>query len=209
MSPCRARATIALASGNVHKAEEWQTLLPGWHVSTLDMSKAPAETGATFTENARVKACHGTTLAQPDWWVLGEDSGLAVDALDGAPGIRSARYAGPCASDTDNVVRLLDELAGVEDRRARFCCAAVCLSPLHTTHRDRSRRRERVELCVEGTLEGDIGTASLGEAGFGYDPVFVPDGESQTVAELGAAWKEANSHRASAATQLLAMLDRW
>ena len=112
--------------------------------------------------------------------MLGEDSGIEVAALGGAPGIESARWA------EDGVARLLAELEGVEDRRARYVCELVALSP------------DGEELRGTGTLEGTIAHEPRGGEGFGYDPVFVPDGESRTVAELGNEWKAANSHRARA-----------
>jgi len=195
--------TIALASGNVHKAHEWQALLPGWRVETLDMRDAPAETGLTFGENALAKARFGATIAPPSNWVLGEDSGLVVEALSGAPGIRSARFAGEGATDGDNVVLLLAQMVGASDRRARFLCAAACLLP-----EGPNAAGERTELQVDGVLEGEIASAPRGDAGFGYDPVFVPAGEVRTLAELGGGWKRASSHRARAATQLLELLDR-
>lgn len=122
--------------------------------------------------------------------MLGEDSGIEVAALDGAPGIESARWA------EDGVARLLAELKDVEDRRARYVCELVALSPAGE------------ELRGTGTLEGTIAHASRGSEGFGYDPVFVPHGETRTVAELGNEWKAANSHRARAARALTRALRR-
>jgi XTP/dITP diphosphohydrolase len=123
--------------------------------------------------------------------VLAEDSGLEVDALGGRPGVLSARYApeGPPA-----VAKLLGELEGVEQRGARYVSELVLLSP------------DGRELRGTGTLEGRISARPAGSEGFGYDPVFVPDGEERTVAELGNGWKAENSHRARAARALLASL---
>ena len=121
--------------------------------------------------------------------MLGEDSGIEVAALGGAPGVQSARWA------EDPIARLLAELEGVTDRQARYVCELVAIAP-------GSR-----ELRGTGTLEGRIADAPRGAEGFGYDPVFVPDGEELTVAELGNAWKRANSHRARAAAALNAALD--
>jgi XTP/dITP diphosphohydrolase len=151
----------------------------------------PEETGSTFYENAVAKARHGRKVGARHLWVIGEDSGLEVEGLGGRPGIRSARYAGPEASDAENVARLLDELAGAEDeaRRARYVSELVLLSP-------------EGELRGTGTLEGRIAREPRGSEGFGYDPVFVPEAEERTVAELGDDWKRKHSHRARAAHAL-------
>ncbi|MGH3032239.1 MAG: non-canonical purine NTP pyrophosphatase [Gaiellaceae bacterium] len=184
--------TVRLASGNPHKARELGVLLAGWEIESLDAERMPKEVGATFYENARAKARYGRMVGEPGVWMLGEDSGLEVEGLGGRPGIRSARYAGEDASDEDNLHRLLEELAGVgpDGRRARYVCELVCLSP------------ELGELRGSGTLEGRIAEEPRGSGGFGYDPVFVPDGESATVAELGDEWKARSSHRARAAEAL-------
>jgi XTP/dITP diphosphohydrolase len=121
--------------------------------------------------------------------VLGEDSGLEVAVLGGAPGVKTARWA-----EGRHVERILEALAGVEDRRARYVCELVALAP------------DGRELRGTGTLEGRIGEAARGTAGFGFDPVFVPDGEERTVAELGDEWKSGHSHRARAAAALLPRL---
>jgi XTP/dITP diphosphohydrolase len=128
--------------------------------------------------------------APPGDWVAGEDSGIEVEALDGRPGIESARWA------SDGVARLLAELEGVEDRRARYVCELCVLGP------------DGSEVLASGTLEGEIAHESRGGEGFGYDPIFVPVGESRTVAELGDAWKAENSHRARAARALAAAVGR-
>jgi len=120
--------------------------------------------------------------------VLGEDSGIEVAALGGAPGIGSARWA------ADGVARLLDELAGHDDRAARYVCVIVALGPAGE------------EVSVRGTLEGDVALERRGSEGFGYDPVFVPSGKERTVAELGDAWKRRHSHRARAAAALRSAL---
>ena len=136
--------------------------------------------------------------------MIGEDSGLAVDALGGAPGVRSARYAGVGASDADNVERLLSELGERPQRKATFVCAVACLEPRaggDVSSADSALR-------AEGSLAGDIAPEPRGTDGFGYDPVFVPDGQRLTVAELGEAWKREHSHRAEAARSLLTLIDR-
>lgn len=173
-----------LASGNPHKLAELRRALPGWEIEIVDDPSFPPETGATYTENARAKAVHGRAATPAGAWVIGEDSGIEATGLGGRPGIASARWA------DDGVARLLDELSGVSDRRARYTCAIVAIGP------------EGVEVAVGGTLEGTIGREPRGFEGFGYDPIFVPAGETRTVAELGDAWKTANSHRARAAAAL-------
>jgi XTP/dITP diphosphohydrolase len=186
---------VALASRNPGKLRELRALLPGWEIEPLDTSGLE-ETGATFYENALLKARHAHRAGPRGTWGLGEDSGLEVEGLGGAPGIRSARFAGEQASDDENVERLLEALAGAADdaRRARYVCELVLVSP------------EGAEVRGTGTLEGSIGRAPRGAGGFGYDPVFVPAGETSTVAELGDAWKAGASHRAAAARALLAAL---
>jgi XTP/dITP diphosphohydrolase len=176
-----------LASSNLHKLTELRRALPGWEIGGLadPSASAPAETAATFRGNARLKAASGRAKAAPEEWVLGEDSGIEVAALGGRPGVESARWA------VDGVARLLAELGASEDRRARYVCSLVAVAP------------DGRELAVEGTLAGTIATEPRGEEGFGYDPIFVPEGEQRTVAELGDAWKSRNSHRARAAAALV------
>jgi XTP/dITP diphosphohydrolase len=175
-----------LASRNAHKLAELRRALPGWEIVAPpeDGGAGPEETGATFAENARLKARWGRALAGAGEWALGEDSGIEVGALGGRPGIESARWA------DDGVARLLDELGGADDRRARYVCSLVALA------------RDGTELAVEGELAGQVTTERRGHEGFGYDPIFVPDGETRTVAELGDAWKAQHSHRARAAAAL-------
>jgi XTP/dITP diphosphohydrolase len=175
-----------LASRNPHKLAELRRALPGWEIKAPPdtAGPGPAETGATFAENARLKARWGRGLAPADEWALGEDSGIEVDALGGRPGIESARWA------EDGVARLLAELAGASDRRARYVCSLV------------ARGADGREITVQGELAGEIATARRGDEGFGYDPVFVPEGKTRTVAELGDAWKARHSHRARAAAAL-------
>ena len=192
------RLRLVLASANRHKARELELAVPEWTVELLDAASFPEETGATFYENARGKARFGRSSAPPDAWVLGEDSGIEVDTLGGAPGIFSARFAGDGASDADNVAKLLDELADVpeEERGGRYVCELVALAP------------DGEEVRATGTLAGRVATAPNGSGGFGYDPVFVPAGEERTVAELGDGWKAAHSHRARAAGLLRDALRR-
>ncbi len=189
------RINARFASGNEHKLRELRALLPKWEIEPLG-AELPEETGTTFYENALAKALFARAVADAEAFVLAEDSGLEVDGLGGRPGIRSARYAGPGASDRDNVERLLRELADVagDGRRARYVSELVLVSP------------EGREFRGTGTLEGRIAAAPRGSEGFGYDPVFVPAGEEATVAELGDAWKREHSHRAASAAALLAAL---
>lgn len=190
------RLTVALASANPNKLHELRALLPHWDLRLLDADEYPHEEGDTFYENARAKALFAREVGELDSWVLGEDSGLEVEGLGGGPGLHSARFAGPSASDEDNVAKLLDLDAlhgtGDEGRRARYVSELVLLSP------------DMEEFRGTGTLEGRIATERRGWEGFGYDPVFVPDGEELTIAELGDEWKAENSHRAQAARVLLA-----
>jgi XTP/dITP diphosphohydrolase len=185
---------VVLASRNAGKLRELRALLPEWELEPADVSSIGEEVGETFRDNARAKAEFARAAAPPGAWALGEDSGLEVDGLGGRPGLLSARFAGPDATDEDNVRKLLDELAGVEAerRRARYVCELVLIGP------------DGSEIAARGTLEGRIAEQPRGSGGFGYDPVFVPGGESATVGELGDAWKAGHSHRARAARALAA-----
>jgi XTP/dITP diphosphohydrolase len=178
----------SLASRNAHKAHELEALLPGWEIEPLDRVDYPPEDGESYLDNARIKARFARAVLGPvpGWWALGEDSGIEVRALGGAPGPRSARSV-----QGDEVGWVLHELGGTEDRRARYVSELVAISP------------EGEELRGSGTLEGEIAWAASGGEGFGFDPVFVPSGESRTVAQLGNEWKSRNSHRARAAQSLL------
>jgi XTP/dITP diphosphohydrolase len=187
------RIAARLASRNEAKLRELRHALPDWDLAVLDAHDYPPEEGATYYENARRKAHFGRTLAESDEWVLGEDSGLEVDGLGGGPGVTSSRFA-PAG---DFVERLLAELDGVEGegRRARYVCELVCLSP------------DGEEFRGTGTLGGAIAHEPSGSEGFGYDPVFAPDGETKTVAELGNEWKTEHSHRSRAANALLGAVE--
>ena len=175
---------LLLASRNENKLRELRAALPDWEIALLDAPDEPVEDGATFLDNARIKARHGCDHAPADAWVAGEDSGIEVAALGGRPGVESARWA------ADGVRRLLAELEGKSDRRARYVCELVVLSP------------GGGELRGTGTLDGEIAVAPRGDEGFGYDPIFVPRGKTATVAELGNRWKAEHSHRARAARAL-------
>ncbi len=175
---------LVLASRNENKLRELRRALPDWEIGLLRADDEPVEDGATFLDNARIKARHGREHAASSDWVAGEDSGIEVAALDGRPGIHSARWA------DDPVERLLAELTDVSDRHARYVCELVALAP------------DGREVRATGTLDGVVAEVARGDEGFGYDPIFVPLGETRTVAELGNEWKAAHSHRARAAAAL-------
>jgi XTP/dITP diphosphohydrolase len=177
-----------LASANEHKLRELRHSLPGWELQLLGTAEFPPEEGDSYYENARAKALFGRELVGADGWVLGEDSGVEIEALDGGPGVRSARWAAG-----EEAERALGELRGVEGegRRARYVCELVAVSP------------EGAEYRGTGILEGRIAEQARGSGGFGFDPVFIPAGEERTVAELGNTWKRQHSHRAQAARALL------
>ncbi|MDX6486102.1 MAG: XTP/dITP diphosphohydrolase [Gaiellaceae bacterium] len=179
------RIDAVLATRNAHKARELESLMPGWSIETLDADDWPEETGATYAENARIKAAFGHEGT--GGWAVGDDSGIEVAALGGRPGLHSARYA---EEGEPAVAKLLGELEGVEDRRARYVCELVAIAP------------DGRELRGSGIVEGRIAHAARGTKGFGYDPIFVPDGEERTVGELGDDWKSQHSHRARAARAL-------
>jgi XTP/dITP diphosphohydrolase len=181
----------ALASGNENKLRELRHALPGWEIELLGAQEYPPETGATYYENALAKARFGRSLADAARWVIGEDSGVEIEALGGGPGVLSARWAAGREAE-----RALEELGGVEGegRRARYVCELVAISPDGAEHRG------------TGILEGRIADEASGSEGFGFDPVFVPRGEKEAVAELGNTWKSENSHRARAARDLLASI---
>jgi XTP/dITP diphosphohydrolase len=197
------RKVLTIATRNRHKTGEMAAIFgAGWTVTDLagrtDLEE-PEENGTTFEENAAIKAQAASQVIAG--LILADDSGLEVDALGGAPGIRSARYAGHKASDAANRERLLAELAQVDglDREAvtaRFRCAvALAEGP-------------RIVAAFSGAVEGRIVSAAAGSGGFGYDPVFIPDGYVQTFAELDAAIKNRISHRARAMAQVIDWLGR-
>lgn len=158
----------------------------------LKFYTSPNENGNSFQENARIKAKTMKAL-KPKTWVLGEDSGLEVEGLNGLPGIHSARYAGPKASDAENTAKLLKMigLRSANNRKARYVCSMVIYDPDGNEH------------CIEEYMSGEIGKKQAGNNGFGYDPVFIPEGEQKTVAELPPSFKSQNSHRAKAMKKFL------
>lgn len=192
---------LLVATMNAGKLAEYQRLLKGLpgleldSIASLSQAADVLEDRDTFYGNALKKATETAAVAGVP--CLADDSGLEVDALDGRPGVYSARYAGEGASDAQNNAKLLDELSGISDERrtARFRCVIVIVDA------------EGRELAVaEGTCEGRIGQEPRGTHGFGYDPVFVPDGYDEAMAELGPETKNEISHRAKAAQKLTPLL---
>jgi XTP/dITP diphosphohydrolase len=184
---------LLIATANPGKAREFQEMLGNdWTVRTLrDLPGVPdiVEDGATFEENARIKA-----LALPfDGLVLADDSGLEVDALDGAPGVCSARYAGEPKDDRRNLEKLLQVMEPVPDDRrgAQFRCVLVLA------------RGGRVVHVTEGICRGRIARVATGDGGFGYDPVFIPDGRSESFGVLSSEVKHALSHRGAALRRMV------
>lgn len=182
---------ILLSTRNLHKRRELEEILKELDVDVLTLDEAAIsivieEDGNTFAENAIKKA--GIIAQLSDCITLADDSGLVVDALDGAPGIYSARFAGENANDRDNNIKLMELLKDVEEplRTARFICTIAICTP------------EGKVYTVEGRCEGSIGLEPRGEGGFGYDPLFIPQGYDQSFAELGEAVKNRISHRGKA-----------
>lgn len=190
--------SILVATKNLHKTLEITSLL-GNTFEVRDLSGLPnapdiEETGTTFLENATLKAVEISECW--DGLVLADDSGLEVDLLDGHPGVRSARYAGENASDSENNARLIKELGerGEERAAGRFCCVMVVAS------------QGKVLAHFEGRVEGALIHEERGEHGFGYDPLFIPEGFDQTFGELGPEVKNSLSHRARAMEQFVPWL---
>jgi XTP/dITP diphosphohydrolase len=192
-------ADLLIATHNRGKLVEYRQLLAGLRARLLylldvGISAEPAESGETYAENARIKALYYARLS--GLLTLADDSGLEVDALGGEPGVRSARYAGPAASDRQRYELLLSRLKDVprEQRTARFRCAVAVARP------------DGQVWTVEGACEGLIGYEPRGEHGFGYDPVFIFPELGATMAELAPEVKNRVSHRARAAERALPLL---
>ena len=190
---------LLLATRNRNKVTELLSMLEGtgWQVVTLaDLEDMPdvEEDGATFEENARKKA--RSAARRTKMWTLAEDAGLEVDALGGEPGVLSARYCGEGASDADRMRKVLDRIVAVPDERrtARFRCVMCLVDPAGN------------ETCFEGRCEGRISHHARGSSGFGYDPIFMPEGQACTFGELGQSVKSRVSHRARAMRQVIAFL---
>jgi XTP/dITP diphosphohydrolase len=178
---------VVLATRNAHKLREFQRLLPEARLEPLpDSVELPPETGATFEENALIKA--RAAAAATNRPAIADDSGIEAEALEGRPGVRSARYAGDTATDAENLDKLRAEVP--PGSGLRYVCAGAYVEPGAQPR------------TTEGTCAGRMAPEPRGERGFGYDPVFVPDGEERTVAELGDDWKAGRSHRAAAAAAL-------
>ena len=192
-------ARYVVATFNADKAAELHALLALPDVELVTLADwpgavAPAETGDTLRANARIKALAAVALTGLP--AIADDTGLEVDALNGAPGVHAARYAGPKATYAENVAKLLRELAGVppERRTARFRTVCYAAWP------------DGMEMSADGVLAGTITEAPRGANGFGYDPVFVPKGETRSYAELTDDEKNAISHRARAVRVLRKIL---
>lgn len=195
-------SSLVLATRNAHKIEELHRILAEAGLGDIDLVGVAAypgvedvvETGVTFVENARLKA-HAVAAAT-GVAAIADDSGLSVDVLGGAPGVFSARWAGAHGDDLANLELLLAQLGDVPDahRGAHFACAAVLALP------------DGTERVVEARMTGTLIRAARGSNGFGYDPIFVPDGDTRTSAELTAAEKDAISHRGKAFRALLPAL---
>ena len=178
---------IWIATENKGKAEEFNLLLPEhqlYFLKDISSYRTPEETGSSFEENARIKA-QALKKQKPQEWVLGEDSGLEVPALCNAPGIYSARYAGPNATNEENCNLLLKNIKTLTDekRSSSFVCHIVAFSPMGK------------EFSVKGRIDGYIAREPIGNKGFGYDPIFIPKGEVQSLAQLGVEYKNKSSHR--------------
>lgn len=184
--------TIYCATTNPGKLREFRLAAPAFDIQTITGIAAPEETGATFEENAILKATHYG--AHAPGYLFADDSGLEVDALDGAPGVHSARFAGPDATDADNNVLLLERLKGVQNRTARFVCVIALV------------RNGALVQTFRGTVEGEIIDAPRGSGGFGYDPLFYVPSLAQTFGDAPIDLKMKLSHRGQALAKMFAYL---
>ena len=180
---------ILAATNNAHKLEELKTILGPHGIEVISAKEAGGvpevvEDKDTFEGNAVKKALE--TATAKNMVVFSDDSGLCVDTLDGRPGVYSARYAGDNASNMDRMNKLLGELEGQENRKAKFVCVIALATP------------EGLIGTATGECHGTIGLAPQGDQGFGYDPLFIPDGYSETFAQLGEDVKNSMSHRGNA-----------
>lgn len=175
---------IYVATHNAHKMREISEILPDFEIEADDPAGV-VEDAPDFVGNAQLKV-EAIALRHPGCWCMADDSGLEVEALGGAPGVRSARYAGEPTDTAANNALLLKNLDGVENRRANFTCAIALVAPDGVRH------------TAVGRCNGRIALSPSGSHGFGYDPLFLPDGCTESFAELGATVKNAISHRARA-----------
>jgi len=192
---------LVLASGNQGKLNEFNVLFQPLGTDVISQAalniESPEETGLTFIENALLKARHASEQAKLP--ALADDSGLVIPALNGAPGLYSARFAGPDATDSDNLNRLLEELStfsDLESRRGYYICALALLRHATDPH----------PVIAIGTWHGRILDTPRGSGGFGYDPIFLPDAMDLTAAEMDSGLKNQISHRGQAVAELLAQL---
>lgn len=184
---------IFVATHNAHKLREISQILPGLEVAADD-PEGVEETAPDFVGNAFIKV-RAIAARHPGAWCMADDSGLEVDALDGAPGVRSARYAGEPSDSARNNALLLKNLEGASDRSAHFTCAIALIAPDGTEH-----------LAV-GRCFGKIALSPSGAGGFGYDPLFLPEGFATSFAELSADAKNAISHRGRALAEVRRILE--
>jgi XTP/dITP diphosphohydrolase len=192
------KGQILVATGNAGKIREMEEFLAGLPLILRGLKEFPnvlevEETGATFEENAILKA--KGYAAQTGLRTLADDSGLEVDALDGAPGVFSARYAGEFAGDEEKIAKLLDETGKTENRSARFVCAMAI-----------AEETGEIKFLATGSCEGKIALNPRGTKGFGYDPIFIPDGFDLTFGELSGEVKQKISHRARAMEKIIQYL---
>ena len=183
---------LFVATHNQHKLREIGQILPGFEIEADD-PEGVEENAPDFVGNALIKV-RAIAGRHPGAWCLADDSGLEVQALGGAPGVRSARYAGEPSNTPNNNALLLKNLAGVADRRAQFTCCCALVDPSGAEH------------VVEGHCPGRIAEKAAGVEGFGYDPLFVPDGYDKSFAELSADEKNAISHRGRALAEVVRLI---
>lgn len=186
---------LYVATHNQHKVREISQILPGFDILSEDPAGV-AEDAPDFVGNAFIKV-RAVAARHPGEWCMADDSGLEVKALGGAPGVRSARYAGEPSSALRNNALLLCNLQGVEDRTANFTCAIALVDPDGREH------------SAVGRCFGRIALAPSGDEGFGYDPLFIPDGYERSFAELSAGEKNAISHRGRALAEAAGRMNAW
>lgn len=193
---------LVVATHNSHKTEEIAAIVQDFFAPVVDLTgypelPEPVEDGDTFEANSAIKALSASSRL-PGAMVLADDSGLEVDALNGAPGVYSARYAGEAASDRDNRVKLISELAAAGAKGKQRSCRFRCVLTL--------AQGDETIAVFDGACEGIIANEEKGEGGFGYDSLFIPDGYCETFGQLSAEIKNQLSHRACALEKFLAWL---